>query len=269
MKKFFSNIIFLISLITLIYSGYKIFEIQKEYMVGNSTYNELNQYAKVEELIVIKDTEEVEEEEKKEIIRTESKEHKPKTKDYPEVNFEALKQINDDVMAWIYLKDTKINYPVVKGDDNDYYLNRMFNKKINSSGSIFLDYRNSKDLEDKHTIIYGHHMKNGSMFSVLTDYKNQDFYEKNKKIYLLLNDKKYEIEVFAGSVCNVEEDAWDMDFKDSESAIKWAKGRKNKSAFNSNIEFSEDDKYISLSTCTYEFDDARFVVHGKLKEIQE
>lgn len=258
MKKFLYNIILVISFTVFLYSAYNIYKIQSEYKKSDNTYENLSQY------ISIENTEEVKKEIKEDYEDIELKE----IKEYPEVNFQALKEINEDVFAWIYLADSRINYPVVKGKDNEYYLNKLVNGKINPSGSIFLDYRNSENFDDKHTIIYGHHMKNGSMFSALTDYKKTGYYEKHKTIYLVLNDKVYEMEVFAGSVCNVEENAWDMNFQNGKEALAWAKDRKNKSVFKSDVELNENDKYISLSTCTYEFDDARFVLLGRLKEIE-
>ena len=89
----------------------------------------------------------------------------------------GLKEINEDCVAWIYIEDTAINYPVVQGSDNSFYLKHLIDGKWNSAGCIFLDFRVDSNISDRHSIIYGHHMKDGTMFSGLTKYKKQDYYE--------------------------------------------------------------------------------------------
>ena len=87
-----------------------------------------------------------------------------------QADFEALRQIDENVVAWLYGPETPVNYPVVQAADNEYYLTHMFGKKKNSAGAIFVDAGCSPDFSDMHTILYGHHMKNGTMFSSLTGY---------------------------------------------------------------------------------------------------
>ena len=131
-----------------------------------------------------------------------------------------------------------------------------------------MDTRNPIDLSDVHNIIYGHHMKNGSMFAALKGYKKQDFFDSHKEGYLITEDAVYRIDFFAGHVANVEEDAWQLDFSDSEEFDNWVKNQKNLSAFKSDVEPKYGDKIFTLSTCSYEFDDARFVLSGKLTKIK-
>lgn len=262
MRKHTYNILIVLSLIVALYSAYQIFKIQAEYMAGDDTYKNLNQYVQtVEETkVIIKDSEDKQEEE----VHKEQIEQK---EEYPVVDFTSLENINKDIMAWLYLEDSKINYPIVKGKDNDYYLTHLFDGKANSSGSIFMDYRNNIDLTDIHTIIYGHHMKNGSMFSALTKFKDQSYYEAHKKAIIVLKDKMYELQFLAGYVTNVEDNSWDLDFADDNAALNWAKNSQKKSSFKADIEPEIGDKYVTLSTCDYDFDDARYVVLGRLKEI--
>lgn len=260
MRKHIYNILILISLIVAIYSGYQIFKIQAEYQAGNNTYQNLNKYIHAEEETKVISITQDKKENKEETL-SEAKE------ECPVVDFPALEGINKDIMGWIYLGDSKINYPIVRGSDNDYYLTHLFDKKVNSSGSIFMDYRNSIDLSDKHTIIYGHHMKNGSMFAALTKFKNQEYYDTHKKALIVLKDKKYELELLSAYVTNVEDNAWNLDFDSDEALLDWAKNSQKKSTFKSDIEPELGDKYFTLSTCDYDFNDARFVVLGRLKEI--
>ena len=94
-----------------------------------------------------------------------------------------LKRDYKDVKGYIEIKGTNINYPIVQSTDNDYYLNHLPNGEKNKMGSIYLDYRNN-DFEDENTIIYGHNMNDGTMFSELENYKKQDYYEKHQE-YLI------------------------------------------------------------------------------------
>lgn len=88
-----------------------------------------------------------------------------------EINFDILKSKNKDIVAWIYSEGTQINYPIVQSKDNDYYLRRLLDGTYNQGGTIFMDYRNNKNFEDYNTIIYGHNMKNNTMFGTLINYK--------------------------------------------------------------------------------------------------
>ena len=101
-------------------------------------------------------------------------------------------------------------YPVVQGRDNQYYLKRLFDGKWNSAGCIFLDSRNEPDFSDGHSIIYGHHMKNGTMFSGLTEYKKQEFYEGHPTILLVTPEQSIRVEIFADYVASVEDNAWEI-----------------------------------------------------------
>lgn len=103
--------------------------------------------------------------------------------DSDKIDFDKLLQKNPDTRAWIKLKRTNINYPIVQGSNNDFYLYRMFNKEYNRKGSIFVDSRIENPFQDFMTIVYGHNMKDNTMFSHLMDYKDQEFYDKHKKCF--------------------------------------------------------------------------------------
>lgn len=102
-----------------------------------------------------------------------------------EVDFQALQELNPDIVAWLRIPGV-MDYPVVQGKDNAYYLKHTFKKEYNIAGSIFLDYRNQKDFSDPKSIIYGHNMKDGSMFHVLRKFQNLDFFREHQKLYLYL-----------------------------------------------------------------------------------
>ncbi len=258
MKKYIYNVLILFSLGAALYSAYRIFTIQAEYRQGEKAYAALHQYAKTpEEKTANAAGERAQEQEA-------AAEAAPA---YPEVDFAALQELNPEVIAWIYMADSTINYPVVKTDNNDYYLNRLVDGTYNASGSIFADYRNTEGFVDYNNIIYGHHMKNGTMFSALTRFEAQDYYESHKKAYLITPNQHYELEFFSGYVTDIADNAWELAFEDAGAALAWAQEGKKKSLFRSGISPAEGDRYVTLSTCTYDFDDARFVLVGKLKEI--
>lgn len=236
-----------------IYAAYNIIKIQSEYKKSVDAYKKLDNYT------IEQTTSET---------SGESEEEPVKEKPYPDVDFDGLKSVNSDVIGWIYVPDTEINYPIVHTSDNDYYLDHLVDRTQNPAGAIFLDTRNPSDFSDLHSIIYGHHMKNGSMFAALKGYKKQDFFDGHKTGYLITQDAAYSIDFFAGHVANVEENAWQLDFDNAEDFSNWIKSLKDISAFKSDIEPQYGDRIFTLSTCSYEFDDARFVLSGKLTKIE-
>ena len=236
-----------------IYAAYNIIKIQSEYKKSVDAYKKLDNYT------IEQTTSET---------SGESEEEPVKEKPYPDVDFDGLKSVNSDVIGWIYVPDTEINYQIVHTSDNDYYLDHLVDRTQNPAGAIFLDTRNPSDFSDLHSIIYGHHMKNGSMFAALKGYKKQDFFDGHKTGYLITQDAAYSIDFFAGHVANVEENAWQLDFDDAADFDNWIKSLKEISAFKSDIEPQYGDRIFTLSTCSYEFDDARFVLSGKLTKIE-
>lgn len=114
----------------------------------------------------------------------------------PEVDFDALLQVNNDVIGWIYLEDTDISYPLLCCRDNQQYLFQSYEKKYLTAGSIFIDYRCSRDFTDSRTVVYGHNMHNGSMFGKLDKFTKESYMEKHPYVYILLptgETLKYEV----------------------------------------------------------------------------
>ena len=249
-KKIFITILTLTFAGILVFSGYQIYKIISEYESGERTYEDLEIYVSTPSNTSTPQNS----------SESEEKIENPR----PEVDFDGLAAINSDIVGWIYSEGTPINYPVVQGTDNSYYLKHLYTEEYNGAGSIFLDSRNSSDLSDRHTVIYGHHLKNGAMFSSLTGYKKQDYYEAHPTLYLMTPEKNYEIKVFAGYVASVKDDAWQLNFDSEESFQAWIGRAIEKSTFSSNITPAGTDRIITLSTCSYEFDNARYVLVGIL-----
>ena len=181
------------------------------------------------------------------------------------VNFDALLKDNDDVVGWLYCEDTAINYPVVQGKDNNEYLRADLNGKYLVSGTLFVDYRNGEIGTDRNYIIYGHNMKNGTMFGSLVKYKKQAYYDTHPTITYLTPEGNYTIELIAGLVVHRNDLIYQANPPQSEWDAYLANALKN-STFNSGLTFEEGDILITLSTCSYEYDNARYVVIGRLVE---
>ncbi len=180
--------------------------------------------------------------------------------------FNDLLRVNGDFVGWINIPDTEIDYPVVKGQDNEFYLKNGFDRKKNVSGAIFMDYRNSGNKEDRHVIIYGHNMKNGTMFKGLMNYKNRDFYNENRIVSFETGNGESLWEIFSVYVTGTEFYYIPTEFS-NESFHEFALTVGEKSMYDSAENLDEIEEILTLSTCSYEFDDARFVVHARRMKV--
>ena len=177
--------------------------------------------------------------------------------------FIELLKTNKEIVGWINVPNTKVDYPIVKTSNNNFYLNHNILKKEDSSGAIFMDFRNDIEIMDKNTILYGHNMKNGTMFKGLMKYKDEDFLKENKIISFstLYEDIKWEI--FSAYVTDINFYYIQVNFKNSYEYESFLNNIKGKSMFDTSIDLNSSDNILTLSTCSYEFDDARFVIHAK------
>lgn len=182
------------------------------------------------------------------------------------VDFDILLSKNKDIIAWVYCPDTPINYPIVKGADNNYYLRRLLDGSWNTAGTIFADYRNSSNFDDFNTIIYGHNMDNGTMFGMIPKYTKQEFYEQHPVWYLLTPNGNFKITLAAGYTTPFNSDLYRV-INTKEERDKQVSNAIKNSKFVSDVKVTEEDKLISFSTCSYEYKNARFVLMGVLKEI--
>lgn len=189
----------------------------------------------------------------------------PAARESVAVDFKGLLLINPETVGWISIENTHINYPVVRHDNNEFYLTNGFERKRNGSGCIFMDYRNMSPDKDVNTILYGHHMKDSSMFRDLVLYKNKNFFSTNGRVVFNSPDKKYEWQVFSVYVAETDDFDYLMtSFKDKKTYAGYIKAIKDRSLFSSEISVSTDDRILTLSTCSYESANARTVVHAKM-----
>lgn len=246
-KNTLSNIILAIAVMVFLFSAFKLVTIFREYNKGEKEYEEIVQ-------TVIKEVEPTVEE------NTEAAE--PAFT----VDFAKLQEMNPETVGWIRFDEpSSISYPVVKGPDNDKYLKTTFEGKKNAAGALFVDVNNSRDFSDKNTFIYGHNMKNGTMFGQLRKFKDSSFCKANPYFYIYTPDgacAKYQI--FAVAVVKDTSDTYTRTFADEQAYMDYINYVRSGALFSTDVEVGADSKIVSLSTCTNVRDDERLVVHGVL-----
>lgn len=184
-----------------------------------------------------------------------------------QVDFNVLADTNEDIIGWLYSEDTPINLPIVQSSDNDYYLRRMVDGTWNSSGSLFADCRNTSDFSDNNTIIYGHNMKNDEMFGTLPNYEEQSYYDEHPVMWLLTPDGDYKIELVAGYVTEDTDDVYSLD-QSEEAVFAMVQQGIAESTFIPDAAVHREDRFLTLSTCSYEYENARYVLIGRLIPLQ-
>ena len=231
-------------------SGWNLYQVHREYEAGKEQYKNLMEHVSSES----EDGEDTAQ------IQNVSR--------YPEVDFEELRKINSDVVAWLFIDGTQINYPVVHGDDNDFYLKHQFDGQYNSAGCLFLDVENNGSFQQENQIIYGHYMKNQSMFHNLTNYKQQSYFDEHPEGWLVTPTGAYSFQIFSGYVSDVFGDAWRTEFSKDEY-VEWLGECRERSVFISDVVPDSECKVLTLSTCSYEFENARFVLHAIIQPVNE
>ena len=185
------------------------------------------------------------------------------------VDFDALKEINPDVVGWIYCEDTVINYPVVKGKSNETYLKTGYDRKYSFTGSIFMDYRSSSDFSDANTVIYGHNMLDKSMFAGLQAWKDQSYFEAHPVMWLLTPSGDYRVRLFSGYTTDARSEAYTLIPANGDFLSQYLEKAARKSDFQAGFTADENGRFVMLSTCAYDYDHARYVLHGELERIGE
>ncbi|MCG3400444.1 class B sortase [Staphylococcus massiliensis] len=163
--------------------------------------------------------------------------------------FEALKAVNKDIHGWLHVEGTSLNYPVLQSKDNLDYLKRDFNKEDSHKGSLFFDYRNNVKQLSYNTIIYGHHVGDGTMFDILPQYLKQDFYKLNPNIQFDTQFGKYRLEVLSAFQTSTNDNYIQTRFTSKEAYRDFLYNTLKKSVIHTNVGITEKDKLITLSTC--------------------
>ncbi|MCR5576993.1 MAG: class B sortase [Oscillospiraceae bacterium] len=185
------------------------------------------------------------------------------------MDFTELQKANPDIIGWIFGEGTNVDYPILQAEDNDYYMDHLYTREYNTAGSIFADCRNKADFSDRNTVVFGHHMANGTMFGSIEHYKSQDFYDATPTMMLYTPDGDYRIELISGTHESGDEQFWDFNFNTEEEFLKYVESFQKRSTFKSSVEVQPGDSLISLCTCAYVFDNARFMLIGRLVPLYE
>ncbi|MBQ2532041.1 MAG: class B sortase [Lachnospiraceae bacterium] len=182
------------------------------------------------------------------------------------VDFAGLKQTNSDVIGWLYLDGSDvISYPILQGEDDNEYLHKDLLGQELKAGSIFLEAGNASDFSDYHTIIYGHNMRDGSMFGSLKKYHSEEgFYEEHPYFTVFTPSAAYHYEIFGYEDVSATDQVYTIGYGPGEAYSDFLGYLKSKSYQDSGVDVSDEDRVITLSTCSTS--GRRFVVHGVLKD---
>lgn len=184
------------------------------------------------------------------------------------VDFEALKEINTEIYAWINIPGTNINYPILRSEtDNAYYLTHKQDGKKSVYGAIYTEDYNSMDFSDFNTVIYGHNMKNGTMFGSLKKFKNKTFFNENRYIEIYMPDRILRYEIFAACSRDNKHILAENDFDTADGRTAYINEvlstKTSGALFADGVAVTADDKIITLSTCMND-DSKRFTISAVL-----
>lgn len=187
-----------------------------------------------------------------------------------DVDWEELQSQNSDVIGWIVCPDTYINYPVVQGEDNSFYLHHAVDGSYLFTGAIFADKDAQLDIDDSNFILYGHNMKDGSMFAQIDDYANQSFYDAHPVMYFLTPERDYTIQLISGHIVESKLTNFPLTWGETKGYADYLSEIQSVSVFQSNFHPSTDYQLITLVTCNYSsrYVSPRFLLQGQLVPIR-
>lgn len=255
MKKQIRSILAISLICILSFCIYNIYIINNDYNIAKEEYESLSQsFTNESTEVIVNDKENIPSNTIKEepITNQENNDDKLSQEnnllELKVIDFNSLTSLNSDIIGWITIPGTKIDYPILHSNDNKEYLHLTFLKEESSSGSIFVDKNNSGNFSDYNTIIYGHNMKNGSMFSLLKSYKDEEFYKQNKYIQIYTPESSNNYKIISCYETYDTSDSYNIDFSSLTEYEKWLQEISNKSDYKTeNYDFNKNT--ITLSTC--------------------
>ncbi|PIC83980.1 class B sortase [Sporosarcina sp. P1] len=254
MKKRLSKLMPFVYLAVFLYSGYLLVQYLYTYVESASSLKETQQmYEKaLENTVQVAVTEGVKED---------------ASNDYSmRPQFEELNKVNQDIVGWISVEGTNLHNPILQAEDNDFYLNRNFTRENSRAGSVFMDYRNDITDMSRNTVLYGHAMRNDTMFGSLKKFGDQDYADEHPVIYVDTLYEGYDIEVFAAYETTIDFYYIETDFQTDEQFSDFLEEVESRSLIDMPVEVGADDRIVTLSTCNNSVNskDKRYVVQGKL-----
>ncbi|WP_168735369.1 class B sortase [Cohnella fermenti] len=252
MGKAIRRVVLLILIAVFVYSGYRIaLYLYDGYASSNLNDRMKQQYEAAQNV----------QEETNRAEQGQSTEEPGKTS-YQE-RFDPLLAINPDIVGWLRIDNTNIDYPVVQSGDNQYYLTHNVEKQRSQRGAIFMDYRYTDANDNAQLVIYGHHMKDGSMFGELAKYKDAAYYQEHDRITFEGLKEPASYQIFAVYIYSPESRFFEYDFADAQQYQAYLDTIKGQSLYDTGVEATSDDQLLTLVTCTYEVADARLIIHAK------
>ncbi|PIC69785.1 SrtB family sortase [Sporosarcina sp. P16b] len=254
MKKRLSKLMPFIYLAIFLYSGYLLLQYLYTYVESASSLKETQQMYEV----ALENTAQV-------AVTGDAKEELLE-EDSIRPQFEELHEVNSDIVGWISVEGTNLHNPILQAEDNDFYLNRNFTRENSRAGSVFMDYRNDIKDMSRNTVLYGHAMRNDTMFGSLKKFGDQDYADKHPIIFVDTLYEGYDIEVFAAYETTIDFYYIETDFQTDEQFLEFLEEIESRSLINMPVEVGLDDRIVTLSTCNNSVNskDKRYVVQGKL-----
>lgn len=254
MKKFLHTLILIICFIIFCFSAWQLYSIWQEYHAGDEIYDSIKDQVSLPETETRPDSH--------------AKSQKEETSGYsiPDalVDLDSLKEINEDTIGWIRIPDTSIDYPVLQAEDNERYLHQTITGETNKAGCIFADYRVEKPFQEANTLIYGHNLLNGKMFSSLMEYEDKIWWESHPLIYIQTEQSVLAYEIYA---CYRTSDSsrtytfgMETETEDYQNYLSYSL---NHALYDTGIQPENSEQTLTLSTCTNDADTERFIVHAR------
>ena len=246
-----TDLILVVAICVAGYSGFKLYE-------GLSTYNQSkNVYEDIRETAV-KKPETVQQPAQDSALKEDRQE------EVWTVDHAALAQMNPDYVGWIRMKNSYIDYPMVQGTDNSFYLDHLYTKEYNNVGSVFLDCGNSRDFTDRNTVIYAHNVKNGTMFMEIAKFEDPSYYATHDVIEIYTQQCNYKLYPVAGILTTGADNYVAFNFGSDEEFLNYVSYFTSNSTFTSNTALNPGDQTVLLSTCSYSLQDGRYALLCKL-----
>ena len=251
MRRKLFNLVRLVLVIVLLVGIVGVIRQQLDYSKGDSDYEDAEQVAE----IVIPEVVE-EEQDPEEILVSQ----------LAAINLGALQDVNEEVVGWIMIPDTEISYPVVQGTDDEYYLTHTWKKESSSVGAIFMEYQHESDLSGFNTLIYGHRMRNNTMFGSLKFYKDAEYWEEHPSIYYVNESGVYRYDIYSAYQISTQSVTYVLNIEELEQQQNFIETGIEHSVIDTGIVPTEEDRIITLSTCTGFGYSSRWVVQAVLRQ---
>lgn len=250
-KRAISRVILAMALLMGVFSGFQLWRINRKYAVAKKSYDDLR------DTVVVKPVD-------RDAFQTAKDLFTPRK----DIDWDALWAVDKNVVGWIEMENSSIDYPVAHGKDNYQYLRRLIDGTWSDAGTIFIDGDNTGDFSDRNTVIYGHHMHNEPlMFAELENFENQSYYDSHKVIMIHTPEVEYNVYPVAGINTTGTGGYLKFKFDSDEDYLNYVNSFIERSTFKSEETITAGDRMVLFSTCSYDVKNGRYVLIGKLEVV--